>query len=108
LYAMSDIVAVPSWVEGFGRVAVEAMLARKPVVGSAVGGIPEIVVDGDTGIIARPKDPKDLAARLAYLLDDGGLRRRMGEAGAERAHRLYRPEKHVDRVVRVYEEILGQ
>ena len=63
----------------------EAMAAGLPVVASAVGGIPEIVRDGETGLLVPPGDADALAAALGRLLDDDGLRRRLGAAGRERA-----------------------
>jgi glycosyltransferase involved in cell wall biosynthesis len=72
-----DVLAVPSFTEGFPLVIVEAMLAGIPVVASAVGGIPEIVVDGDTGLLVPPHDAPALADALRRLLGDPDLRQAM-------------------------------
>ncbi|MGA2924699.1 MAG: glycosyltransferase family 4 protein [Solirubrobacteraceae bacterium] len=79
---------VPStWPEPFGQVAVEAMAACKPVVASNVGGLREIVVDGETGLLVPRNDADALASAIARLLDDPQLRQRLGQAGRERAKR---------------------
>lgn len=78
----------PSRSEGMGRVFIEAMACGKPCIGSRTGGIPNIVEDGRTGLLAAPEDPEDLARKLDMLLSDPDMRRRMGEAGRERAMSL--------------------
>ena len=60
------------------------MAQRRPVVATPVGGTPELVVDGETGLLVPPRDPEALAAALERVLDDAELRRRMGEAGTSR------------------------
>jgi glycosyltransferase involved in cell wall biosynthesis len=67
----------------------EAMACGVPVVGSRVGGIKTSVVDGETGYLVPPKDPKALADRLLRLLSDGALRDRMGRAGRRRVEEHY-------------------
>ncbi len=86
LMAAADVVAVPSirhggYVDGLPNVALEAMAAGKPVVGSRVGGIPELVRDGDNGLLVPEKDPRALADALLALARDPGLRQRLGGAG---------------------------
>lgn len=82
LYQAADIAAVPSlWREPFGLVAVEAMAAGLPVVASDTGGLSDIVRPGETGLLVPPGDAEALAAALETLLDDAGLRARMGAAG---------------------------
>ncbi len=77
---------VPSiWPEPFGLVALEAAAAGKPVIASRIGGLRDIVVDGETGLLVTPGDSGALRAALARLIADPGLRERMGAAGAERA-----------------------
>ena len=84
-----DLLVLPSRAEGLPLSICEAMLARLPVVASAVGGIPELVVDGETGVLVPPDDPESLSRALNALLDDEGRRARMGEAARERALRLF-------------------
>ena len=84
--AAFDIVAVPSLrSESFGLAALDGMLAGKPVVAARVGGLPEVVADGETGLLVPPGDPEALAAALERLLADPGLAQRLGEAGRARA-----------------------
>jgi glycosyltransferase involved in cell wall biosynthesis len=83
--AAFDVVVVPSRAEAFGLTALEAMLAERPVVASAVGGLPELVEDGTTGYLVPPDDPDALAEALRGLLGDPDRRRAMGAAGRARA-----------------------
>ncbi len=85
LYGRAAIVACPSHREGFGVVCAEAMAHGRPVVASAVGGLLDLVVDGETGLLVPPGDVTALRASLLRLLHDGDLRRRLGEAGRRRA-----------------------
>lgn len=86
--AAADLVVVPSLNEGMGRVLVEAMALGRPVVATRVGGIPAVVVEGETGSLVPPDDPLALAGAVSELLKDPGLRQRMGEAGRRRAERF--------------------
>lgn len=81
-YAAADIVLVPSRVEPFGNVAVEAMAAGRPVVAARVGGLPEIVSDGETGLLCEPGSATDLASAVRRLADDRPLADRLAAAGA--------------------------
>jgi glycogen synthase len=85
LYARAAVVVCPSHREGFGVACLEAMAHGRPVVASAVGGFLDLVVDGETGIHVPPGDVAALRGALERLLGDGELRRRMGEAGRQRA-----------------------
>ena len=86
--AAADLVVVPSLNEGMGRVLVEAMALGRAVVATRVGGIPAVVVDGETGRLVAPHDPPALARTVNELLKDPGLRQRMGEAGRRRAEQF--------------------
>lgn len=83
--AAADVVAVPSRNEGMGRVLVEAMALGLPVVATAVGGIPDVVTDGECGRLVEPEAPEALAAALIELGRDPALRRKLGEAAMTRA-----------------------
>lgn len=86
----SKILAVPSaWIEHFGQVTIEGMASGIPVVGTSIGGTPEINLDGQTGIIVPPKDSHALAVAIVKLLTDDALRERMGRAARERVEQNY-------------------
>jgi glycosyltransferase involved in cell wall biosynthesis len=85
LYGRAAVVACPSHREGFGVACLEAMAHGRPVVASAVGGLLDLVVDGETGIHVLPGDVAALRSALERLLGDPELRRQMGEAGRLRA-----------------------
>jgi glycosyltransferase involved in cell wall biosynthesis len=96
-----DIAVLTSWEEGFPNWLVEAMAAGLPVVATRVGGVPDAVVDGETGFLVPPDDDERLAAGLVRLLEDRTLAAHMGSAGRERARRLY----HEDTVLRSLESL---
>jgi glycosyltransferase involved in cell wall biosynthesis len=89
LLAAADVFVLSSASEGLPLSIEEAMAAGLPVVASAVGGVPEIVVDGETGFLVPPGDSERLAEALRLLLADPGLRRRMGAAARARAETLF-------------------
>jgi glycosyltransferase involved in cell wall biosynthesis len=84
LMATAEIVLAPSDGEPFGRVAIEAMCLAKPVVGTRAGGLPEVVRDGETGLLTAPCSPDSLATACARLMQNRGLARTLGEAGYSR------------------------
>ncbi|HVB99879.1 MAG TPA: glycosyltransferase family 4 protein [Candidatus Dormibacteraeota bacterium] len=102
-YEIADVFVMPSRQEGFGIVFLEAMAAGKPVVASACGGAPEVVRDGEDGYLVEYGDVSALAARLAGLLGDKGLRRRMGEAGRRKTEEQYQFEHFRDRLIAILE-----
>lgn len=98
----SAIVVVPSLGEGFGMVALEAMERSRPVIASAVGGLPEIVADGETGLVVPPSDADRLADAIVELAGDLRRSAAMGEAGRSRALTEFTPERCVERVEALY------
>ena len=108
LYARAAIVACPSHREGFGVACLEAMAHGRPVVASAVGGLLDLVVDGETGIHVPPGDVAALRAALERLLADRGLRRRMGEAGRRRAAGRFSWEAVTRETVELYARYAGK
>jgi len=108
LYARAAIVACPSHREGFGVVCAEAMAHGRPVVAGAVGGLLDLVVDGETGLLVQPRDVQALRAALLKLLGDSELRRRLGEAARERARSLLSWERVTELTLRAYERASGR
>jgi len=100
------IVVVPSLGEGFGMVALEAMERARPVIASAVGGLPEIVADGVTGIVVEPVDAEALAEAIVALAGDLDRAAAMGEAGRERALSEFPPERSAQRIEELYTRAL--
>jgi len=104
LYERAAVVACPSHREGFGIVCLEAMAAGRPVVASAVGGLRDLVVDGETGLLVPPGDVTALRAALERLLGDPGLRRRLGGAARGRVLAEFTWKRYADEVCRAYDE----
>ena len=103
-----DAFAMPSIWEGFGIVLLEAMAAGKPVVASRVATIPEVVVDGETGLLVPAGEAAALAEALASLALDPDLARRMGEAGRARLQRHFSVEKMVGDTELLYRELVEE
>lgn len=101
-----DVLALPSRLEGLGMAAVEAMLAQRPVVASRVGGTPEVVVDGETGLLVPPEDPDALAGALGSLLGEPSRRERMGMCGREVALERFGVERMLRSYEAVYDELV--
>jgi glycosyltransferase involved in cell wall biosynthesis len=106
LTADLDIAVLPSLREAQGISILEAMARRKPVVASAVGGIPEVVADGVSGLLVPPSDPAALGAALARLAASGSLRARMGDAGYRIVQERFSMEAHVRQIEEIYDEEL--
>ena len=103
-----DIEVYPSIIDGesFGVSVVEACACENPVVVSDVGGLSEVVEDGNTGIIVPPKNSDLLAKAIQKLVEDKDLRDKMGKAGRDRVKRLYDFEKNVEKMIAVYQRII--
>ncbi|MBE9575075.1 MAG: glycosyltransferase family 4 protein, partial [Proteobacteria bacterium] len=96
-----DIFVLPSLNEGMGRVLVEAMAAGKPIVASNVGGIPDLVKDGQNGFLVKPGDSKSLSFAIKKLLDDKKMREEMGKKGRAMAGN-YSVKKMVKKIDALY------
>jgi glycosyltransferase involved in cell wall biosynthesis len=103
LLAGCDVVCLPSRIEGLPLVVLEAMAYGKPVVATAVGGTPELVVDGKTGLLVAPGDAVALAEALRTVLRDSELAGRLGNAGRERVRTEFSAAAAATRVLRIYE-----
>ena len=106
LYQRAAVVVCPSRREGFGVVCAEAMAHGRPVVAAAVGGLRDLVVDGETGLLVPPGDVPALRAALERLLADPQLRRRLGTAARERAREAFSWDRAVSLTLRAYEDAL--
>ena len=105
-YAAFDAFVLPSGNEGTPVTTIEALAAGKPVVATRVGGVPDVVRDGEDGFLVDPGDIASLAERLATLAQDDGLRDRMGEAGRARVVPRYAVARLVDDIDRLYRSLL--
>jgi len=105
-FEAAQIVVVPSFGEGFGMVALEAMERGRPVVASAVGGLPEIVDDGRTGLLVPPGDADALAGAIRELASDPARAAAMGAAGRARALEEFSQERCTDRIEALYRNAL--
>ena len=101
-YREADVVVLPAVDEGFGMALLEAQLCGTTVIGVYSGGLTDIVEDGDTGLLARPDDPADLARVLKRALTDGGLRRTLADAGHASATRRFSSHAIVDQFCQWY------
>jgi glycosyltransferase involved in cell wall biosynthesis len=100
-----DVVALPSWTEGLPMVVLEAMAAGRPVVATPVGGTPEVVSDGETGLLVPPRDPQALAAALRRVLEDRGLAERLAAAGRRRVEEHFTLDAMNRRMLELYDEV---
>lgn len=101
-----DLFALSSTHEGMCTSLLDAMAAEKAAVATAVGGVPEVVDDVETGFLVPPREPEALAARIIQLLKDQPLRRRMGRAGLERVRRLFTVERMVQETAAAYKKVV--
>jgi glycosyltransferase involved in cell wall biosynthesis len=106
ILAALDVFVSSSLWEGMPNAILEAMAAGLPVVATAVGGTPEVVEDGVTGLLVPPGDPKALAEAIACLLQDIDLRQQMGQAGRGRVTQHFSIERMVERTQTLYEQLL--
>ena len=104
LTAALDVSVLPSRREAQGLAILEAMAVGRPVVATRVGGIPEMVRDGVSGLLVPSNDPVALAAAIVRLLQDRPLAQRLGVAGRELVRRHYRAEGMVSAISSVYEQ----
>ncbi len=97
------MLVLPSWIEGLPLVVLEAMAAGVPVVATSVGGTPEAVVDGETGLLVPPRDVDALAGAIDALLSDPERAQRLGAAGRRRARERFDADAAAQRVVGLYD-----
>ncbi|GGJ07366.1 glycosyl transferase [Alicyclobacillus cellulosilyticus] len=107
IFALADLFLLPSEKESFGLVALESMASGVPVIGSTAGGIPEVVVHGETGYLADVGDVAQMAAYAVRLLTDDHLYARMAAAARQRAETHFRIDQKVEEYLDVYEQVLA-
>ncbi|AKD05427.1 hypothetical protein PKOR_00825 [Pontibacter korlensis] len=105
-YSLMDIFTIVSGAEGFGLVAVEAMLHSLPVIATRVGGLEFVVEDNSSGILIDPCSPQQLSAALSSLISNPSLANKFGLSGRERALKEFSAERYVEEVERLYIESL--
>jgi glycosyltransferase involved in cell wall biosynthesis len=103
LLARADLFALSSLWEGLPMAAVEAMAAERPIVATRAGGTPDVVADGETGLLVPPADPAALAQALTRVLGDAALRGRLAQAGGRRVAQTYTREALVTATLAVYQ-----
>jgi glycosyltransferase involved in cell wall biosynthesis len=107
-YAMSNAVVIPSLQEAFGLIASEALACGKPVIGTRVGGIPDQIIDGYNGFLVKPKDPKEIAEKILWLLEHPDKAEQMGMNGRRIVEENFNLEKRIDRIIEVYERVISK
>jgi len=107
LYNFTSLFVLPSLWEGMPNAVLEAMAAAKPVVATRVGGVPELVVDGETGILVPPENPEALARAIADLLQNREQANRMGSAGRIRVQEHFSLTEMVAKTDRLYQKLLN-
>jgi glycosyltransferase involved in cell wall biosynthesis len=108
LLAIGDVFVQPSLSEGFSIAILEAMAAARPVVTTRVGGNPELVVDGETGLLVQPANASALAAAVTRVLADGAEARRFGDNGLDRVTTRFSTGAMVRAYEAIYDEALGR
>jgi len=102
------MLVLPSKFEGLPNVALEAMMAGKPVIGTRISGTDEVVIDGETGILIPPQQPLELARAVRTILADPSLGRRMGAAGRDRVLKEFSIEGMIAKYQRLYDGLLNE
>jgi glycosyltransferase involved in cell wall biosynthesis len=105
-FAAFDVFVLPSGNEGTPVTAIEALAGGCPVVATRVGGVPDVVTDGEDGFLVEPGDVEGLAERLALLANDPALRAAMGGAGRDRMRSRYAVDRLIDDIDRLYRDLL--
>jgi glycosyltransferase involved in cell wall biosynthesis len=107
LYRAMDVFALPSLWEGLPLALLSAMASGIPVVVTPVGGVPEVVRDGENGFLVPPEDPVALAAALRRVREDAELASTCGRSAAETVRTEYSHRRNAERIMEVYEEVLA-
>jgi glycosyltransferase involved in cell wall biosynthesis len=103
-----DVVALPSRSEGLPVALLEALAMRRPVVASRVGGVPDLIRHGDSGLLVKPDDPEAVAREIVRLLTDPDLAARLGNSGHDHVAVNHAPERAARRMASVYRSVLSE
>jgi len=106
LLSGASVFVAPSLYEPFGIMNLEAMACKRPVVSTRVGGIVDVVVDEETGLLVSPSDPEELSKAIKRILSNPELGEHMGEAGRERVERMFTWTRVADKTLSLYREML--
>jgi len=106
-YAACDVFVIPSIVEAFGLVTVEAMACGKPVVGTNVGGIPDVIKDGINGFLVEPRNPQSMANKIIVLLKNPNLRTKFGASARKIVMEEFNIQKRIDKILSIYNQLLS-
>ena len=101
-----DVFALPSVGESFGIAYLEAWMCGKPVIGARIGPTSDVIDDGVNGLLAKPNDPGDLAAKLLELLSDPGKRERMGQNGRTKTLERFTWDRIIDKMEHIYRDVV--
>ena len=106
IYPIMDIFVLPSLTEGLPMVLLEAMASKKPVIATKVGAIPNVISDGETGLLIDPANSNQLADAIIYLLKNKDKAREIGEKGYKKVKNEFSSKKMTKEYIKVYEEVL--
>lgn len=107
-YADCDLVLAPSLYESFGLMLTEAMSSKKPTIGCRIGGMQEIIVDGETGFLIEVENKKQLSEKLKILIEDKALRQKMAEASFARYEKEFSNEVMIENTLSFYEKVMAE
>jgi glycosyltransferase involved in cell wall biosynthesis len=107
LYSRCTLFVAPSIYESFGIIFLEAMKYAKPVIGTRVGGIPEIIHENQTGFIIEPEDHHDLSQKIIHLLDNPSECKKLGRNGRKRIEYFFSDEKFADNTINIYKKVIS-
>jgi glycosyltransferase involved in cell wall biosynthesis len=108
ILASLDVFVLSSYLEGLGTSIMDAMACRLPVVATAVGGVPELVRDNETGLLVLPRDPQAIAEAILRLYGDRALGARLGRRGYEVVHEKFSAEAMARKIIAVYKKIAAR
>ena len=106
IYSASDMFVIPSLHEAFGQTALESLACGTPVAGFKTGGIPDMVIHGKTGLLAKPNDTKDLAFQIQWLMDHPEERKQMGLNGRLSVEQMFTADMQANKYLSLYNKLL--